>query len=330
MDNQLTLVTGGTGFLGSYLLRELVAKGCRVRALRRASSQMDLVRDVADRVEWAEGDVNDLWALEEALRGVTHVYHCAAMVSFHPRDVRNMMKINVEGTANIVNLCLETGVRKLVHVSSIAAVGRTKERPQLDETSKWVDGPLNTNYAISKHLSEMEVWRGHAEGLPVGIVNPAIILGAGRWHEGSARFFKQVFDGLKFCPVGRSGFVDVRDVARFMVSLMDSGISGQRYILSADSWSYRQFFDAVAASLQVPAPGIRVEPWLAEVAWRVEWLKEKLTGIQPMVTRESARTSVNSFFYGNEKSRSVFGFEYRPLAETIAEVGAQFLAAHRH
>ena len=179
MDHKRILVTGATGFLGAYLLRQLVTQGHAIRALRRANSPMHLVEDIADLVEWVEADILDIVALETAFEGVTHVYHCAAMVSFHPRDVDRMMKINVEGTANIVNLSLSFGVQKLVHVSSIAAVGRSKERPQLDESSKWTTSKLNTNYAISKYMGEQEVWRGHAEGLAVGIVNPAIILGSG-------------------------------------------------------------------------------------------------------------------------------------------------------
>lgn len=328
-QNALVLVTGGTGFLGSYVLRLLVQQGYRVRALRRANSPMDLVQDVAGQVEWVEGDVTDVVALEDAFVGVTHVCHCAAMVSFHPRDVRRMMQVNVEGTANIVNLCLELGVQKLIHVSSIAAIGRTKERPQLDETAHWVESKGNSQYALSKYLGEQEAWRGNAEGLPVAIVNPAIVLGSGFWDVGSARFFKQIDDGLKFCPVGRSGFVDVRDVAKFMLLLLENEIVGQRFILNAENIPFKAFFAQMAAALGTKPPPITVTPLLAEIAWRVEWLKEKILGIDPIVTKESARSSVSSYFYKNDKSLTVKGFQYRPLATTIQETGAQYLAAKK-
>ena len=324
--DDLILVTGGTGFLGSYLLRMLVRRGLRVRALRRAESPMDLVWEIADQVEWIEADVTDVLSLAGAFKGVTHVFHCAAIVSFHPRDVRRMMQINVEGTANVVNLALDYRVQKLIHVSSIAALGRTKERPQLDEAAKWVTSKANSQYAISKYLAEQEVWRGRAEGLATAIVNPAIILGSGFWDLGSARFFKQVDGGLKFAPVGRSGFVDVRDVADFMVRLMESEVSGERYILSAENMEYKRFFRSIADALHTAPPSIRVTPLLAEIAWRVEWLKEKLLGAEPMVTKESARSSVSSFYYHNEKSRA-FGFQYRPLEQTIRETATQYLAA---
>ena len=321
----MVLVTGGTGFVGSYLIRLLVQRGYRVRALRRAGSTLQLVQDVADRVEWVDADVTDIVALEDVFEGVTHVCHCAAMVSFHPRDVRRMMQVNVDGTANIVNLCLDHGVKKLVHVSSIAAIGRSKERKHLDEKSPWVQSKVTSQYAISKYQGEQEVWRGQAEGLNVAIVNPAIILGSGYWNVGSGRFFQQVQEGLKFWPVGRSGFVDVRDVVQFMLLLLENDISGERYILNAENISYREFFQHVADSIKGRPPMIKVTPLLAEVAWRVEWVKEKLLGATPVVTRDSARSSVSQFFYDNEKSLKVPGFSYRPLANTIRETGAQFL-----
>lgn len=325
-DSKL-LVTGGTGFLGAYLIRQLLAKGYAVRATRRTNSPMDLVADFADQVEWVEADVTDVVALEDALEGITEVFHCAAMVSFHPRDVARMMQVNVEGTANVVNLCLEMGIRKLLHVSSIASLGRTKERPVLDENSSWVESRGNSNYAISKYRSEQEVWRGHAEGLPVAIVNPAIIFGSGFWHLGSAKFFKQVDEGLKFCPQGATGFVDVRDVARFMIHLLEGPQNGERYILNSENASFRRLFDLIGASIDKKPPFIPVNPLLAEVAWRVEWLKEKLLGADPMVTREAARSSVSTYFYSNEKSKSVFDFQYRSLETTIRETGMQFLEA---
>lgn len=325
--DSLILVTGGTGFVGSYLLRLLVKSGYRVRALRRANSPLDLVSEVAEQVEWVDADVTDLGALEDAFQGVTHVCHCAAMVSFHPRDLRRMMQVNVEGTANIVNLSLAHGIKRLIHVSSIASLGRTRERTHLDENSKWIGGKGNSNYAISKFLSEQEVWRGQAEGLTTAIVNPAIILGSGFWDVGSGRFFKQVYQGLKFWPVGRSGFVDVRDVAQFMLLLLESDISGERYILNTRDTAYREFFQLVASALGVKPPSIKVTPLLAEIAWRVEWLKEKILRMDPVVTRESARSSVAGYYYSNAKSLTMPGFFYRPLEQTIQETATQFLEA---
>lgn len=319
------LVTGATGFVGSYLLRELLKKGISVRALKRKTSAMALVKDIEAQVEWAEADVTDLGALEDAFEGITHVCHCAALVSFHPKHATKMMKINVEGTKNIVNLCLDFGIKKLVHVSSIAALGRATNRPHLDENCKWVESKDNSQYALSKYGAEMEVQRGIAEGLSAAIVSPSVIVGSSDWDEGMAGFFKKIDHGLKFCPIGGSGFVDIRDVVRFMVLLLESDISGERYILNSDNLTHKAFFGMIAQELGVPPPPIMVGPFLAEVAWRVEWLKEKILGATPLATRESARASVTHYTYGNEKSRSVFGFEYIPFEKTVKDTAAQYL-----
>lgn len=326
-NSSLVLVTGGTGFLGSYLVRLLVKNGYKVRAIRRSSSPMDLVQEVENQVEWVEADVTDVVALEDAFQGVTHVMHCAAISSFHPKDAQRLKNINVEGTTNVVNLALDFGIQKLIHVSSIAAFGRAKNRPRLDETSKWVQSKGNSRYAVSKYLSEQEVWRAHAEGLPVAIVNPAVILGSGFWGAGSPRFFSQIDQGLKFWPIGRGGFVDVRDVAQFMLHLLESDITGERYILNAQNASFKELFGLIANALGTKPPPIKVTPLLAEVAWRVEWLKEKILGAEPVVTKESARSSVSSFYYENAKSLSVFNFQYQPLEQTVRETAAQFLEA---
>lgn len=324
------LVTGATGFVGSYLLRELLKKGVKVRALKRENSSMALVQDLPGTPEWVTGDVTDLGAMEDAVEGMSHVCHCAALVSFHPGDTDKMMKINVEGTANVVNLCLEFGVQKLVHVSSIAALGRSPERLHLDESCKWVESSHNSRYAMSKYQAEMEVQRGVAEGLNACIVSPSVIAGSRDWDEGMAGFFKKIDHGLKFCPSGRSGFVDVRDVVRFMTLMLDSEIaSGQRFILNGANWTHRAFFDAIARELGVKPPPITVGPLLAEVAWRVEWLKEKILGAKPMATKESARASVTHYTYANEKSRAVPGFEYTPFEQTIREMARQYLEAKK-
>jgi len=223
-NNKITFVTGGTGFVGAYLLRYLVQEGVRVRALRRADSPMDLVAEIADKVEWVEGDILDVPFLETAMEGVDNVYHCAATVSFDPRDREHMMKVNIEGTANIVNICLSLNIRRLLHVSSIAALGREADTPHVNEAAKWSDSPLNSNYAISKFKAECEVWRGMAEGLDVVVVNPSVIVGSGYWEKGSSALFKTIGKGMKYYPAGGTGFVDVRDVARASIGLMNSDI----------------------------------------------------------------------------------------------------------
>ncbi len=329
MNNQsITFVTGGTGLVGAYLLRYLVRAGVRVRALKRANSPMNLVADVADKVEWVEGDILDVATLEEAMRGVTEVYHSAAMISFDPRDRERMFAVNIEGTANVVNMCLLLNVRRLLYVSSIAALGRETGVEEVDESAKWSNSSLNSNYAISKFRGESEVWRGRAEGLNVLVVNPSTILGSGYWDKGSAALFKTVGKGMRYYPAGTTGFVDVRDVAKAMIELMNSDIEGERFILNSENMSWRDFMGLVAEQLGKAAPAKLVSGWSLEVFWRLEWLRSQLSGGTPLLTRETIRNTAHTFYYNNAKVREAIAYEFLPVAASVHETAAQFLETY--
>lgn len=321
------LVTGGTGFLGSYLLRYLVEQGADVRATRRATSSMHLVETIKDKVEWVEADVLDVVALEEAMQGIDCIYHCAAVVSFDPKAAEMLKLINVEGTANVVNMALRTGVKRLLHVSSIAAVGRSKETPNVNEKIMFVRNPINTQYAISKFQGEQEAWRGAAEGLEVAVVNPSVIIGSGFWDAGTNGFFHQIKNKLKFYPVGATGFVDVRDVAKAMILIMNSDITDERYIINAENITYQTFLNWIAEDLKQPKPHIKVTKLIQELAWRFAWIASKLTGKKPFLTKESARSSATTFRYENDKFLNAFpDFEFRSMRETTRETATQFKA----
>jgi len=318
-------VTGATGFVGAYLLRYLLREGVHVRALRRADSPMDLVAEIADKVEWVEGDILDVPFLEVAMQGVDSVYHCAAMVSFDPRDKARMMKVNIEGTANVVNICLSLNINRLLHISSIAALGREVDEPQVNEATRWSDSSLNSNYAISKFRAECEVWRGAAEGLDVVVVNPSVILGSGYWEKGSTAIFKAIGRGMKYHPAGGTGFVDVRDVARASIALMNSGISGERFILNSENMSWRDFMSMTAAQLQVPPPTRLIGGLPLEIFWRVEWLRSRLFKASALLTRETVRNSAHTFCYDNTKIKDAIDFKFLPLAATVHETATQFM-----
>lgn len=320
-------ITGGTGFLGSYILRMLVKKGYEVRALKRATSRMDLVADVADKVEWIEGDILNVPVLEDAMEGVDVVYHGAAMVSFDPRDRKQMLKVNQEGTANVVNIALYRGVKKLGYVSSIAAVGRSSKTNIVNENTKWETNNINTRYAVTKHLAEQEVWRGTAEGLPAVMVNPTIIVGAGYWTETSVKMFKQVDNGLKFYTEGQTGFVDVRDVAEVLIRLVESDIENERYVTSAENMPYKDYFELIAKHLNKKPPHIKAEQWMKELVWRAEWLKSKITGSRPLITKETARMAGSMYEYQNDKVKAALNFEFRNIENTVKETAELFLNA---
>ncbi len=288
---------------------------------------MDMVSNIQDKVEWINGDILDTTSLETAMRGVSKVYHCAAVVSFNQGDAGKMIRVNQEGTANVVNIALEMSIEKLLHVSSIAAIGRRKNETTINEETKWQNDKWNSPYGISKHLAEMEVWRGMAEGLNAVIVNPSNVLGSGFWKDRTTtgQFFYKVWNGLPFYPRGGTGFVDVRDVARFMVHLMESNISGERFILNGENISFKEILFEIAKSLNVKKPYIEVNPFIREAAWRASWLYSKLSGNAPFITKQTARYSARRFFYENDKSLSAFPFVYTPIHQTIHETGKQFL-----
>lgn len=321
----MILVTGGTGFLGSHLIRALVAAGKPVRALYRQQPSPRL-QDISDKIEWVPGDILDIFTLEDALVGVTQVYHCAAIVSFQAADKDRLLKINVEGTANVVNMALDAGVEKLLYVSSVAAIGRARENAAVNEACEWEDSKNNSRYSISKFQGEMEVWRGIAEGLDAVIVNPSIILGSGFWDDGSGVLLKNAWKEFPYYTGGVNGFVDVEDVVHAMIQLMDSDIHAERFILSADNWDYQRLFTTMANALGKKPPHIAAKPWMAEVVWRLEKVKGMITGKRPLVTKETARTAQMKVYYENNKVINALpGFKFRPLEDTIQRIAAAFL-----
>ena len=324
------LVTGATGMVGSYLLRYLIQAGyTNIRAMKRATSPMELVAPVQDQVQWVECDLLDIIGLEDLVKEVDLVYHCAALISFKKSEINRMMAVNRDGTANLVNVALHLGIKKLVYVSSIAAIGRPKNQLVIDEETKWESSPFNSNYGISKYLAEQEVWRGAAEGLNVAMVNPAMIIGGGFWDRGPLKMLELVRKEHGFYPMGANGFVDVRDVCRFMIHLMESDISEQRYVLSAGSISYQSFLSQIAQVLKAKAPRFPIRKWIGEVAWRAVAFLTFFTGGDPTVTRESVQVSSLPCEYKNDKSLQVFNFKYLPLEQSIADMAELYVQAEK-
>ncbi len=324
----MNLVTGGTGLLGSHLLYYLVKSGEKTRAIKRKHSNIESVRklfnyyspgqpNLFENIEWLDGDVLDIFSIEQAMQNVDYVYHCAAMVSFSPKDSNEMLNINSQGTSNVVNMALEKGIKKLCHVSSIAALGRQNYSELINEECWWKDAPGNSNYAKSKYASEREVWRASEEGLEMVIVNPSIIIGPGNWNKGSSKMFQTSAKGLKYYSEGTSGFVDVRDVALTMIKLINSDIKGERFILNGENSSYRNFFNLIHDNFGTKRPYIKANKLLSEIAWRMDTIKCFLSGESPLLTKESARSAHNKHSFSNQKTREKLQFEFMGLQKMI-------------
>ena len=315
------LVTGGTGFIGAYIIKELVDKGYHVRAIRRSNKLPFFISPgILNKVEWVNGDVLDVISLNEAMQDVDAVIHSAAVVSFHKKERAQMYNTNVDGTANVVNLSLENGIKKLVHISSISALGRTSTGEKVDEEKKWLNSKLNSHYGISKNKAEMEVWRGMGEGLDAVIINPSTVLGFGNWHDSSCAIFKNSYKGFPWYTKGVNGFVAVEDVAKIAVLLMESNITEERFIINHENWEFRKLFDVIADGFRKKHPKWEATPFLSSIAWRVEKIKSFLKNAKPLLTKETARIALSKTYWQNDKIlKTLPGFSFMPLESSITK-----------
>jgi nucleoside-diphosphate-sugar epimerase len=318
-------ITGATGLLGSHLIKELVKQNVKIKALYRSKISVE-----HPNIEWIKGDLFDTVLLEEVLQGIDEVYHCAGKVSFNPKAKGEIFKTNVEGTANVVNACLSAGVKKLLHVSSVSAFGRLRENTIVTEDMQWSEETSNSVYGESKYLAEIEVWRGIAEGLTAVIVNPSIILGAADWNNGSSEIFKTVYKEFPYYSEGITGFVDVADVVTAMIDLMNSDVSAERFIISAENISYKNLFDMIAEAFHKKSPHKNITPFMAGVVWRLEAIKSLFTGKAPFITRETARTALAKVYFDNNKLlQTLPSFKYTPLKVSVERICNELLVANK-
>jgi dihydroflavonol-4-reductase len=332
----MILVTGGTGLVGSHLLFELAQKNEKVRAIRRQSSNLEHVRYIfslyakdaeklLDRIEWIEADIEDIESLNMSFEGIRQVYHCAAMVSFDPREKYDMIRNNQEGCANLVNVCLEKKIDKLCYVSSTSALGSAPENMMVTEDHVWSASKHRSAYSVSKFRSEMEVWRGIAEGLNAVIVNPSIIIGPGDWDRSSSRLFSVVWKGMKYYTEGVTGYVDIFDVVSAMIRLMESDVSAERYTLSSENLSYRQILEIIAENLNKKPPRIHAGPILLSIAWRLDWLNHRITGQKRSITKDAVVSSRTKSYFSNQKITDELGLEFKSIAESLKSTAHLFL-----
>jgi|KBSMisStandDraft_5_1062788.scaffolds.fasta_scaffold01316_14 nucleoside-diphosphate-sugar epimerase len=309
----MIFVTGGSGLVGSHLLKYLSHQGKKVRALYRKEIPFQL-----PNLEWHQGDILDVSSLALALQGAEEVYHCAGLVTFNLRRKDELIRMNAEGTANMVNAALDASVRKFLHVSSVSALGRHRQDQVVTEASQWEEAYNNSNYGRSKWLAELEVWRGIGEGLQAVIVNPTVVLGMGNWNTGSSALFKNIYHQFPWYSDGVTGFVDADDVAKAMVELMASEITAERFILNAENLNFKQAFAFMAEGFKKKPPHLKVTPFLAGLVWRLEKIKSSVTGHEPLVTKETAQSGLAKVYFSNEKLKKFLpNFQFRPVEESI-------------
>ena len=335
----MILVTGGTGLVGSHLLMSLIKDEVPIRAIYRSEKSLEKVKRIfalydldwnytQSRIEWVKSDLLNPADLQEHFEGVDYVYHCAAMVSFNKKDRKALLDFNIEGTANIVNLCLDYNIKKLVHVSSTAAIGKSPNNGVRDESCQWVNDGTFSTYSISKYYSELEVWRSAEEGLDVIIINPSIIIGPGDWNESSSNLFLKVWKGLKYYSKGVNAFVSVNDVVDALIKLMKSDIVNERFLIIGENLTFQEVFNMIADSLGKSRPRIEVKKWMAELIWRIEAVKTFLFGKSPLVTKEAAESALSVVRYSNKRIKEEIGFNFTPVKSAIQMTGEIFRRDH--
>lgn len=332
----MILVTGGTGFVGAHLLFKLLNEKQPIRAIYRNEKKFETVKRIFsyysntvealfNTIDWVQADLNDIPALTEAFKDITHVYHCAAFVSFEPDKFDVLQKTNIEGTANIVNFCIANSIKKLCYVSSIAAIGEPKPGEISTENTEWNPEADNSVYAITKYGAELEVWRGAQEGLDVVIVNPGVIIGPGIWNYGSGSIVRTVHNHLKYYTKGSVGCVAVKDVVNAMVLLMKSDVKNERFILVSQSWTYKKFLTTCANALEVKPPKKEAASWLLQIGWRLDWLQHKITGKRRVLTKQLVHSLEHQSQFNGEKIKAFVSFEYSNLDKEIRETCKRYL-----
>lgn len=310
-------VTGANGLLGSFIVRKLIEEGQKFIAFKRRSSDTSLLADVQEEIQWRDLDLHDPVSMDDSLQDITALIHAAAIVSFNPRHAASIARANTEGTRNVVNACLAGGIKRLVYISSVGALGRTKGQAVIDENNKWVENAVQTPYATSKYYAEVEVFRGQEEGLKTVILNPSVILAPADWTKSSARLFKYVWDERRFFIDGSLNYVDVRDVAAVAWMVLNSPIENDRFIVNAGSVSFKEFFDAVAMRFGRKPPMIKLNKNFIKIVTGIEALRAKISGSEPIITPDTARLAESHFHYPNRKIKKLLPIEFRSLDNTL-------------
>ena len=326
----MILVTGGTGLVGAHLLLHLLENEENVRAIYRNVENINKTKvlfslykkeALFEKIEWIQADIIDVPSLKIAFENVEYVYHCAALISFDPKDEDLLRKINIEGTANIVNFCVANAVKKLCFLSSISALGDLKENEKIiTEEAEWNPEKQHSDYAISKYGAEMEIWRGQQEGLQTVIINPGVILGPGFWDQGSGKLFKRVANGMSFYTKGITGFVAVPDVVRIAVELMKSKNSNERFTLIAENMAFKDLLNSIADSLNVKKPSIHVSPFLINILYRIDWFISNVLGQKRKLDRATAKASYSKNWYSNEKIKKTLATDFIDIHQYITSI----------
>lgn len=332
----MILVTGGTGLVGAHLLYHLALENELIRAIYRTKESIHSVESLFfnfsnegpalfSKIDWVQADITDVISLETVFSKITEVYHAAALVSFNNKQYRAMRKVNIEGTANVVNCCIDKGIQKLCYVSSIAAVGESLKLGAINEENEWTVKKNSSGYSITKYGAEMEVWRASQEGVDVVIVNPGVIIGEGFWESNAGEFFTKIDQGFRFYTEGVTGFVGVYDVVSIMILLMKSTIKNERFVLVSENKSYKEIFDLIARNLGKRRPKVKVTKTMTSILWRIDGFVSRILRKQQRLTKETTLSMHSKQFYSSEKIKKTLKYNFQSMEEVVKETSKHYL-----
>ena len=309
-----TLVTGGTGFLGSHVVRALAERGDHLRLLLRRGSSLDHLSDL--EIERAGGDVTDRRAVRRAMQGIDRVFHLAGTTSMRPAKRDAVFELNVKGTRIVLEEALEAKVKRVVHTSSVAAIGPARARGTADESQLFRSGHLGIAYANSKHEAEVEALRLAAHGLPVVIVNPSFVLGPDDPKGTSMDLVRRFLLGRIPAYVdGGLNIVDVRDVAQGHLLADEKGQLAERYILAGRNFTFDRLFADFARISGREQPPVKLPG--RPTAFAVQVMVR--AGLPLPVSPDEVRSATLWWTYRNTRARRELGFEPRPHEETLED-----------
>ncbi len=335
----MILVTGGTGLVGAHLLLHLSKTEDIICAIYRNEKHIKKTESLFETLEslnhfskirWIKADILDISSLEIAFQDIDFVYHCAAKISFDPNDEDSLRKTNIEGTANIVNFCIAKKVKKLCHMSSIAALGEPFPGEKIIiESNDWNPEKQHSDYAISKYGAEMEVWRAHQEGLSIVIVNPAVIFGIATttedWKNGSGAFFSAIKRGFPFYTKGITGYVAVNDVVTIMLLLMNSNVNGERFILVSENRTFKDIIATISKKMGAKNPSLNAKPWILNIAWRIDWVLSKIFRTKRKISRQSTISLSSKVKLSNEKIVKLLDYSFEPVDDCLDKIIPYFM-----
>lgn len=332
----MNLITGATGLVGAHVALQLLERGKPVTAIKRKGSDVSKTKilfsyysknaeTLFNQLKWIDADVCDIYSLLDALEGIDTVYHCAGFVSFNSKDRKQMHKINNEGTANLVNACLEKNIRVLCHVSSIATLQNPDITKNIDESVYWKSSPAASEYAISKYNGEREVWRGMEEGLQAVIVNPGVIIGPGFWHQSSGKIIKNGYSGTSFYTNGSTGMIDAKDVAACMIQLVEKQQFGKRFILTENNYSFKELFSLIQQQFGKKTPSIEAGKWLLKIAQYLDGFRSLFTGKEQIITKETVVAALEKNTFNNQKIKDTLQYQFISLSDSIKFACAAYI-----